>query len=119
MRRPERLTAGMSSLVYMTAESREEALNLARILAGRKLCAGINIVPGALSVYWWEGKIREKEECLLFAQVSDKALPAFMEAARALHSYQTPCVVALPLAGGSGPFLEWIENNSHGDAPCA
>ena len=65
----------MSSLVYMTAKSRAEALELARILAGRKLCAGINIVPGATSVYWWDGEIRENEECLLLAQVSDQALP--------------------------------------------
>lgn len=108
----------MSSLVYMTAKSRAQALELARILAGRKLCAGINIVPGAMSVYWWEGEIHENEECLLFAQVSDQALPAFIEAARALHSYQVPCIVALPLAGGHPPFLEWIENNSRGDAPC-
>ncbi len=49
-----------SSLVYMTAKTGREALELARILAGRKLCAGINIVPGATSVYWWDGEIREK-----------------------------------------------------------
>ena len=73
----------MSSLVYMTAKSRAEALELARILAGRKLC-----------------------------------LPAFMEAAKLLHSYQVPCIVALPVAGGNLPFLEWIENNSRGEAPC-
>ena len=108
----------MSSLVYMTAKSRAEALELARILAGRKLCAGINIVPGATSVYWWDGEIRENEECLLLAQVSDQALPAFMEAAKLLHSYQVPCIVALPVTGGNLPFLEWIENNSRGEAPC-
>lgn len=108
----------MSSLVYMTAKNRQEALNLARVLVGRKLCAGINIIPGAASVYWWQGEIQEKEECLLCAQVSDAALPAFMKAAADLHSYQTPCIVALPIAAGSKPFLDWIESNSRGGSQC-
>lgn len=104
----------MSSLVYMTAGSRDAAIELARDLVKRKLCAGVNIVPGALSVYWWQGKIHEKEECLLFAQVGDAALADFIRAVKAAHGYEVPCVVALPIAAGLKPFLDWIESNSQG-----
>lgn len=109
----------MSSLVYMTAGSREAALELARDLVGRKLCAGINILPSALSVYWWQGKIHEKEECLLIAQVGDEVLSDFINSVEAAHSYDVPCVVALPIVAGLAPFLDWIEKNGQGGEFCA
>lgn len=103
----------------MTAASREAALDLARHLVARKLCAGINIVPGAHSVYWWQDEIREKEECLLIAQVGDETLADFLRVAEAAHSYEIPCVVALPIVAGLKPFLDWIESNGQGGRPCA
>ena len=106
----------MGSLVFITTESRREALELARLLTSLKLCAGVNIVPGALSVYWWRGELREKEECLLFAQVSDANLENFIAAAREAHSYHTPCIISLPIDAGSAPFLDWIERNGQESA---
>ena len=43
---------------------------------------------------------------------SEAALPQFMERVRALHSYEVPCVVAMPIAAGYQPFLQWIAENS-------
>lgn len=101
----------MSSLVFITTQSRREALELARLLTAQKLCAGINLVPGAYSVYWWQGEVREKEECLLFAQVSTENLENFIAETKRVHSYHTPCIVCIPVSGGFQPFLEWIEKN--------
>ncbi|WP_022657598.1 divalent-cation tolerance protein CutA [Desulfovibrio desulfuricans] len=99
-------------LVYMTTPTQEEALTLARELVRLRLAAGVNIVPGAQSVYRWKGEVHEAGECLLVAQVSEAALPCFMAKARALHSYEVPCVVAMPIADGHQPFLRWITENS-------
>lgn len=99
-------------LVYMTAPTEQEALHLARELVGMRLAAGVNMLPAARSVYRWQGKVHEAGECLLLAQVSEAALPEFMEKARALHSYEVPCVVAMPIAAGYQPFLQWIAENS-------
>lgn len=107
----------MNWLVYMTTQSRKDALELARLLTAQKLCAGINIVPGAYSVYWWQGSLREKEECLLFAQVSDGQREKFIATASEAHPYITPCIVCLPIGAGHGPFLEWIEKNGQ-DTRC-
>ena len=99
-------------LVYMTAPTQAEALKIARDLVRLRLAAGVNMLPGAQSVYRWKGEVREAGECLLVAQVSQAALPEFMAKARALHSYEVPCVVAMPIADGHQPFLRWIIENS-------
>ena len=99
-------------LVYMTAPSEQEALHLARELVRLRLAAGVNMLPAARSVYRWQGTVHEAGECLLLAQVSEAALPQFMERVRALHSYEVPCVVAMPIAAGYQPFLQWIAENS-------
>ncbi len=99
-------------LVYMTAPTEQEALHLARELVAQRLAAGVNMLPAARSVYRWQGTVHEAGECLLLAQVSEAALPQFMERVRALHSYEVPCVVAMPIAAGYQPFLQWIAENS-------
>ena len=66
----------------------------------------------ARSVYRWQGEVREAGECLLLAQVSRAAFEDFCAAVRRAHSYEVPCIVALPLEAGHQPFLLWIEENS-------
>ena len=102
----------MCLLVYVTMPDEESGLRLARRLVETRLAAGVNLVPGVLSVYRWRNAVREHGECLLLAQVARAALAE----ARALivreHPYEVPCVVALPLCDGHGPFLQWIADNS-------
>lgn len=102
----------MSLLVYVTMPDRESGLRLARRLVEAHLAAGVNLVPGVLSVYRWRDTVHEHGECLLLAQV---ARAAFAEA-RALivreHLYEVPCILALPPCDGHQPFLQWIADNS-------
>ena len=88
------------------------ARQLARQLVERRLAAGINLLPGALSVYRWQDSVCEHGEILLLAQVAPAALHDFQEALRALHPYEVPCLVALAPDDGYAPFLNWIDHNS-------
>jgi periplasmic divalent cation tolerance protein len=99
-------------LVYVTTPGKKYALELARALVEARLAAGVNVLPGAVSVYRWRDEIRQAEECLLFAQVSRAAFPNFCEVLRQRHCYEIPCVVALPIDDGHVPFMRWIEENS-------
>ena len=67
----------MSFLVYVTVPDEPEALALARMLVETRLAAGVNVLPGACSVYRWQGEVREAGECLLLAQVSRAAFEDF------------------------------------------
>ena len=104
-------------LVYMTAPTEQEALHLARELVRLRLAAGVNMLPAARSVYRWQGTVHEAGECLLLAQVSREALPAFEAAVKAMHSYEVPCIVALPIEAGHEPYLRWIRENSRPPLP--
>jgi periplasmic divalent cation tolerance protein len=88
------------------------AVALARELVERRLAAGVNVLPGALSVYRWEGEVRQAGECLLLAQVDASAFAGFRDFVTGSHPYQVPCVVALPIVDGHAPFLAWIGENS-------
>ncbi len=99
-------------LVYITVANREMALSLARFLVRERLAAGVNVIGGVWSVYHWQGAVCEKDECLLLAQVSGMALSVCMQAVREQHDYEVPCIVALPITDGHGPFLHWIAENS-------
>lgn len=98
----------MALLVYMTASSPEEAERIAAELVERRLAAGVNILAPMRSVYRWKGKVRKAGEIPLLAQTEEERFEALAACVRALHSYETPCVIAVPIAAGSADFLDWI-----------
>ncbi|MHB8763674.1 MAG: divalent-cation tolerance protein CutA [Deferrisomatales bacterium] len=94
--------------IYATAPSRDEALALARTLVAERLVACANVLDGATSVYRWEGAVHEDREAVLVAKTRADLVDAVTARVKALHSYSCPCVVALPIVGGSPEFLAWI-----------
>lgn len=96
------------SLLYITAGSREEAVAVARELVAARLVACANVIPGATSLYWWEGAVQEETEAVLVAKTRSEMVEEVIERVRQVHSYTCPCVVALPIAAGNPPFLDWI-----------
>ena len=103
------LEADESAVVVMlTAASREEAARLAEMLVGARLAACVQILPEMESVYRWEGAIRREPEVLLLAKTTAGRFAALEREVRALHSYETPEIVALPVTDISAPYLEWL-----------
>ena len=95
-------------VVLMTAGSREEAARLAEMLVGARLAACVQIMPEMQSVYRWKGKIQREPEFLLLAKTTAERFVELEREVRALHSYETPEIVALPVAAASAPYLEWL-----------
>jgi periplasmic divalent cation tolerance protein len=94
--------------VMMTAGSREEAVRLAEMLVGARLAACVQILPEIESVYRWQGEVRREPEVLLLAKTTRARFAALEREVRALHSYETPEIIALPIADASAPYLEWL-----------
>ncbi len=94
--------------VFMTAANGEEATRLAGMLVGAHLAACVQILPEMESVYRWNGKIERQAEVLLIAKTTRSRFEEFEREVRALHSYETPEIVALPITAGSAPYLEWL-----------
>ena len=95
----------------MTAASGEEATRLADMLVGAHLAACVQILPEIESVYRWQGKIERQAEVLLIAKTTIGKFDDLEREVRALHSYDTPEIVAVPIVTGSAPYLEWLVKN--------
>ena len=95
-------------IVFLTAANGEEATRLADLLIGAHLAACVQILPEMESVYRWEGKIERQSEILLLAKTTTAKLAELEREVRALHSYDTPEIIAVPIIAGSSPYLAWL-----------
>ncbi|MGE4263103.1 MAG: divalent-cation tolerance protein CutA [Desulfovibrio sp.] len=98
-----------AQLVYVTAPSLAEAESLARLAVEGRLAACANILPAMRSLYWWQGRLEGADEAVLLLKTTEALVPALTRALTEAHSYDCPCVVALPIASGNPDFLRWIE----------
>jgi periplasmic divalent cation tolerance protein len=111
------MTAGDPIFVFMTASNGEEATRLADLLIGAHLAACVQILPEMESVYRWEGRIERQSEVLLLAKTTAGKFADLEREVRALHSYETPEIVAVPIVAGSTPYLKWLtESLGHKEA---
>lgn len=85
-----------------------EAERLARVALESRLAACANILPGVRSLYWWRGKVERADEVVLVLKTTGEFVDALTEALTRAHSYECPCVVALPIESGNPDFLRWI-----------
>ncbi len=99
-------------VVFMTAADGEEAARLADMLVGAHLAACVQIMPKMESVYRWQGQIERASEVLLIAKTAASKFAELEREVRALHSYDTPEIVAIPIVAGSAAYLEWLFANT-------
>ncbi len=95
-------------IVLTTCPDGEAAGRIARALVAENLVACVNILPPMRSVYRWKGKIEETGEQLLVIKIASARFPAVMDRVRALHPYELPEIVALPIADGLPDYLAWL-----------
>jgi periplasmic divalent cation tolerance protein len=103
------MTAPTDALVVLvTTPTPERAAEIARAVVEERLAACGNVVPGLRSIYRWEGKLQDEGEALLVLKTTRARFEALKERVLALHPYQVPEVIALPVQAGSAPYLAWI-----------
>ena len=103
------MSTGVEVLVVLvTAPSAEKAAELGRVLVSERVAACANVLPGIRSIYWWEGKVQDEPEVLLLLKTARTRFDALRDRVLALHPYQLPEVIALPVEAGSTKYLEWI-----------
>lgn len=96
------------SIAYITANSSDQAWRIGRTLVQARLAACVNIIPGMNSIYWWEGEIQEDAEMIVIAKTRESLLPKLIETVKSVHSYDCPCIIAVPVLGGNPDYLDWI-----------
>lgn len=88
----------------------EKAEAIARAVLDARLAACVSVVPGVISLYWWQGAVCRDAESTLLIKTRADLVPALTEALRAAHPYEIPEVIALPLAEGEGnaAYRAWV-----------
>ena len=95
-------------VVLVTAPSPEVATTLGRTLVDERLAACVNVVPGVTSIYRWQGRREEAEECLLVIKTEAARYAALERRVLELHPYSVPEILALPVDTGAPAYVEWL-----------
>jgi periplasmic divalent cation tolerance protein len=95
-------------LVYTTWPSIVEAERAGRAIVERRLAACVNILPGMISHYWWEGKIERAEEVVMLVKTRVALAEAVRDAVKERHSYTTPAIMTLPVDSVDPDYHAWI-----------
>lgn len=96
--------------VYMTTKDTEEAREIGRYLVQSKIAACVNILDNMNAMYIWEGQFQDDNEAVMIAKTTEDKLSELIAAVKSRHSYECPCIVALPIAQGHPDFLKWISD---------
>jgi periplasmic divalent cation tolerance protein len=101
-------------LALSTVATADDAERIARALVERGLAACVNVVPGLVSTYRWKGAVEREGELLLLIKTRAETFEAMREALVALHPYDVPELIALPIEAGHAPYLAWLDENAAG-----
>jgi periplasmic divalent cation tolerance protein len=101
-------------LVYTTWPSIVEAERAGRSIVEKRLAACVNILPGMVSHYWWQGKIERAEEAVMIFKTRASLAEAVRAAVKETHSYTTPSIMVLPVESLDADYHKWIVAETKG-----
>jgi periplasmic divalent cation tolerance protein len=95
-------------IIIVTTPSKQEAEKIAQHLIDKRLIACANIIGPVSSVFHWSGKTEHAEEYLILLKSRKDLFEKLSETVKALHSYEVPEILVLPIVGGSEGYLNWL-----------
>ena len=106
------MTSDVRVVLVTVPDDDDLSAHIARTLVEERLCACVNVMGGVRSFYRWEGAVQHDAERLLIVKTVTDQLPALIARVQALHPYDLPEVLALPVSAGLEPYLKWVEAQS-------
>jgi periplasmic divalent cation tolerance protein len=103
--------------VYTTWPTSVEAEEAGNALLAQQLAACVNILPGMISFYRWQGEIERGEETVMIIKTRASLAEAVTEAVQELHSYETPAILVVPLESVEPSYLAWLLKETTPPAP--
>jgi periplasmic divalent cation tolerance protein len=103
--------------VYTTYPSAVEAERAGRTLVERSLAACVNILPGMISLYRWEGAIERADEVVMIIKTRASLAEPVRTAVKEMHPYTTPAILVIPLESVDSSYLEWLLAETESASP--
>jgi periplasmic divalent cation tolerance protein len=101
--------------LYLTFPNETVASEVAEALVARRLVACVNVLPGATSVFRWQGAVTREREVVAIAKTTRARSAEAIAAAAEAHPYELPCIVAYPATGGLPAYLGWVDEETRPD----
>ncbi len=101
-------------VVFSTFPNADKAAEVARVLVGEQLAACVNLAPAVRSIYRWKGELCDDTETLAIIKTTAERQDAMIARLVALHPYEVPEAIAVPVIGGHAPYLAWIAAETEG-----
>lgn len=102
---------GRIVIVLVTGPDRETLVEIGRRVVENRLAACANVLDGVSSVYRWKGRVEEAGEALAILKTTPARTGPLEDSVRALHPYEEPEFIVLPVVGGSDSYIEWVSRS--------
>lgn len=106
----EELENDSFGVILVTVPSKEQAIAIAQTLVNAQLAACVSIVP-IHSIYTWQGEVQQDDEWQLVIKSRLAKFTELEATIRAVHPYEVPEIIGLPIVKGSTPYLQWIADH--------
>ena len=95
-------------VVYSTCPDEATAKMIATALVSRRLAACVNIIPGMISIYRWDGAMTSDQEVVLIIKARAGLVEKIISEIKHRHPYDLPSIMVLPVVSGCKEFLSWL-----------
>lgn len=95
--------------VYSTFPNKKEAKKIGEGLVKKKLAGCVNIFP-VESIFWWKGKMEKEREFAAIIKTKKKNFKKVEKFILENHSYDTPCIIEIPLGRVTKKYSKWLNN---------
>jgi periplasmic divalent cation tolerance protein len=98
-------------VVFISCADRDEAIKLAEMLVEERVAACVQVLPEVESIFYWQENMERQPEVLILAKTMRARFDELETRVRELHSYETPEIIACPIAAVSAPYLDWLQTS--------
>lgn len=104
-------------IAFTTFANEDDAVRVARVLVEERLVACANLLPGARSIYRWEGRVADEREVVVLMKTRKQDWTALLSRLHELHPYETPELVAVRVAAGAPKYMAWLAAQLEPEGP--
>lgn len=104
-------------IAFTSFANEQDAARVARVLVEERLVACANLLPGARSLYRWEGRVQDEREVVVLLKTRKQDWTALLSRLHELHPYDTPELIAVRVAAGAPKYMAWLEAQLDPEAP--
>lgn len=105
-------SAAIPVVVMTTLPLGSDAIAFARTLVAERLAACVSVLSPMQSIFQWQGTIEDTQERQLLIKTVADRVPALDARVRALHPYDVPEFLVLPITDGGSPYLTWVRDST-------